>query len=257
LTKSFYNPPYTALKLSLIIIIVGLSITFSGISIHQGITQNAYGKKYPFNCPILNTNLTNIRNAGLVKQGTLLTSRIYFIADQTLGNSSSTNALNQTDLLTCETAALANETAALANETAALANESASSPLDRYLGLGGTVAGIFGAVFAGFAIRREAKTTHVKNLTDMFDKIYSMHHSLGTKPKGSAEYIDQARKFVAYMELLATLGLNGDIRRDVLTSYNSSFGLARNLLNGDLKDDATKQGYGGNVKLWCEKEGIP
>jgi hypothetical protein len=224
-----------------------------------------------FNCPILNTNLTNIRNAGLVKQGTLLTSRIYLIADQTLGNSSSTNALNQTDLLTCETAAianetaaianetaaLANETAALANETAALANESASSPLDRYLGLGGTVAGIFGAVFAGFAIRREAKTTHVKNLTDMFDKVYSMHHSLGTKPKGSAEYIDQARKFVAYMELLATLGLNGDIRRDVLTSYNSSFGLARNLLNRDLKDDATKQGYGGNVKLWCEKEGIP
>jgi hypothetical protein len=110
----------------------------------------------------------------------MLTSQIALISYQAPNDSFSNNTQNQNNLLICDMYALANQTANLSNQTATL-NKKNDTPLEPFMGLGGTIAGVAAAFFAGITIHRESKGVQVKNLSEIFDKVYQMSNDLATK----------------------------------------------------------------------------
>jgi len=185
----------------------------------------------------------------------MLTSRIAPIAYQAPSNSFSNNTQNQTNILICDMYALANQTANLANQTATLNNKN-DKPLEPFLSLGGTIAGVAAALFAGLTIRRESKGIQVKNLSEIFDKVYQMSNDLATasESKTSIQYKNKAKRFVTYMDMVAHLTLKGEIKREIARTFNPAFADAMKVLREDLPNLYNQLDYFGSLRLWYTKE---
>jgi hypothetical protein len=144
---------------------------------------------------------------------------------------------------------------ALANQTATL-NKKNNTPLEPFVGLGGTIAGVAAAFFAGITIHRESKGVQVKNLSEIFDKVYQMSNDLATKSdkKNTIQYVNEAKKFVTYIDLIAHLTLKGEIKREIARTFDPAFGDAMRVLREDLPNLNKQLDYFGSLRRWYQKE---
>ena len=165
------------------------------------------------------------------------------------------NNVTEADILTCQLALLANQTDSLANQTAELAEEEENVlSVQTLVGMGGTIAGVAGALFAGFSVRREGKNLNAKNLADLLNNVYDMQYKI-RKSTDDDEYTFLSRKFITYMDMVAYLTFKGDIKKDFTLSFNDAFSYAFSLLKKETKL-YNNQGYFQSLRRWCREQNI-